>query len=91
MVTNKKFFLRKLIFLFVTTDCYYEYLLNIKVYDIRTLKAMDDESQAVIAFSAIAQPEQFYKYLRRYDVLATKDFPDHHIYTKQAPSADDKV
>ena len=54
-----------------------------KVYDIRTLKAMDDESQAVIAFSAIAQPEQFYKYLRRYDVLATKDFPDHHQYTMQ--------
>lgn len=41
-----------------------------------------DEAKAVIAFSAIAQPEQFYKYLRRYDVMFTKDFPDHHIYTK---------
>ncbi len=52
------------------------------VYNIKTKKTAD-ETQAAIAFSAIAQPEQFYKYLRRYDIMATKDFPDHHIYTKE--------
>ena len=50
------------------------------VYNIKDNTEIDD-SQPVIAFSAIAQPEQFYKFLRRYDVLATKDFPDHHIYS----------
>lgn len=54
-----------------------------EVYDIKNQDNSIDETQAVIAFSAIAQPEQFYKYLRRYDVLATRDFPDHHIYTKE--------
>lgn len=51
------------------------------VYNIISHESIDD-SKAVIAFSAIAQPEQFYKYLRRFDVMAVKDFPDHHIYTK---------
>lgn len=38
---------------------------------------------SVLAFSAIAQPEQFYAYLK-YDckLLKTIDFADHHIYTK---------
>lgn len=54
-----------------------------EVYDIKNTDLSINDTQPVIAFSAIAQPEQFYKYLRRYDVLATKDFPDHHIYTKQ--------
>ena len=47
----------------------------------KTEKLIEDDAP-VIAFSAIAQPEQFYKFLRRYDVLDTKDFSDHHIYTK---------
>lgn len=51
------------------------------VYNIKTEKLIEDDAP-VIAFSAIAQPEQFYKFLRRYDVLDTKDFSDHHIYTK---------
>lgn len=53
-----------------------------KVYDIKNHSDIED-NQPVIAFSAIGQPEQFYKYLRNYDVMATKDFPDHHIYTKE--------
>ena len=53
-----------------------------KVYDIKNHSNIED-NQPVIAFSAIGQPEQFYKYLRNYDVMATKDFPDHHIYTKE--------
>lgn len=52
------------------------------VYNIKT-KEIADGTQAAIAFSAIAQPEQFYKYLRHYDIMATKDYPDHHIYTKE--------
>ena len=52
------------------------------IYDIKTDAAIE-ENQPVIAFSAIGQPEQFYKYLRHYDVMATKDFLDHHIYTKE--------
>ena len=50
-----------------------------EIYNIVTGKPLD-ETKAVIAFSAIAQPEQFYKYLRRFDIMETKDFPDHHIY-----------
>lgn len=52
-----------------------------EIYNIITGKPLD-EAKAVIAFSAIAQPEQFYKYLRRFEVMETKDFPDHHIYTE---------
>ena len=52
-----------------------------EIYNIITGKPLD-EAKAVIAFSAIAQPEQFYKFLRRFEVMETKDFPDHHIYTE---------
>lgn len=51
------------------------------VYNIQTKKIIDD-SMPVIAFCAIGQPEQFYKYLQRYDIMATKSYPDHHLYTK---------
>lgn len=50
------------------------------VYNIQTQKEAD-ETLPIIAFSAIGQPEQFYKYLKRYDVMATKNYPDHHQYT----------
>lgn len=52
-----------------------------KIYHIKTGKLIDYDA-AVVAFSAIAQPEQFYQYLRRFDVMATKDFPDHHLYNE---------
>ena len=52
------------------------------VYNINTEELIDDNIP-VIAFSAIAQPEQFYNFLSRYDVMATRDFSDHHIYTKE--------
>lgn len=52
-----------------------------EIYNIVTGKPLD-ETKAVIAFSAIAQPEQFYKYLRRFDIMETRDFPDHHIYSE---------
>lgn len=53
-----------------------------KIYNIKTKEELQ-ENLPVIAFSAIAQPEQFYKYLRRYDVMGTKDYPDHHIYDEK--------
>lgn len=35
-----------------------------------------------IAFSAIGQPQQFYKFLKDFDVVKTIDFDDHHNYTQ---------
>lgn len=51
-------------------------------YNVKTNTLIEDNIP-VIAFSAIAQPEQFYKFLRQYDVMFTKDYPDHHIYTNE--------
>lgn len=56
------------------------------VYNLQNQEILDDnikKDPAIVAFSAIGQPEQFYSFLRRYDVIETKDFPDHHIYTKE--------
>lgn len=53
-----------------------------EVYGIKSQKPLN-QGNAVIAFSAIAQPEQFYNFLKEYDVVETLDFPDHHIYTKE--------
>lgn len=36
----------------------------------------------VVAFSAIGQPQQFYKFLNNFNVLKTFDFDDHHNYTQ---------
>lgn len=52
------------------------------IYNIKTGELIKDNTTA-IAFSAIGQPEQFYSFLRNYDVLDTKNFPDHHIYTNK--------
>ena len=40
------------------------------------------EGQKVIAFSGIGQPQQFYKFLEKFDVIKTIDFDDHHLYTQ---------
>ena len=53
-----------------------------KVYNIKTGELIADNIP-VVAFSAIGQPEQFYSLLRGYDVMATRDFADHHLYTKE--------
>lgn len=50
------------------------------IYNIVDNELLED-NMPVIAFSAIAQPEQFYGLLRTHDVMATKDYADHHIYT----------
>jgi len=41
-----------------------------------------DSKTKVLAFSAIGQPQQFYKFLTDYDVIKTVDFDDHHNYTQ---------
>lgn len=42
-----------------------------------------EKMEKVIAFSGIGQPEQFYKFLKNYDVIKTVDFEDHHLYTQK--------
>lgn len=39
--------------------------------------------EKVLAFSAIGQPQQFYKFLKDYDVAKTIDFDDHHLYLQE--------
>lgn len=41
------------------------------------------ENEKLVAFSAIGQPKQFYKFLSEYDVVKTVDFDDHHNYTQK--------
>lgn len=52
------------------------------VYNIKTGELIADNTP-VVAFSAIGQPEQFYSLLRGYDVMDTRDFADHHVYSKE--------
>lgn len=40
------------------------------------------ENTKVIAFSAIGQPQQFYKFLEFYEVIKKIDFDDHHQYSQ---------
>ncbi len=40
------------------------------------------ECENVLAFSAIGQPQQFYKFLKDYSIVKTVDFDDHHNYTQ---------
>ena len=43
----------------------------------------------VVAFAGIARPEKFYATLRRVGalVVATRDFPDHHVFTEREAAA----
>lgn len=52
------------------------------VYNIFDEKEHLLEKEKAVAFSAIGQPQQFYKFLTNYDVLKTMDFDDHHLYTQ---------
>lgn len=38
--------------------------------------------EKVLAFSAIGQPKQFYKFLKDYDIVKSIDFDDHHNYSQ---------
>ncbi len=50
------------------------------VYNIKTGQRLM-EGVPVTAMCAIGQPEQFYDFLKNYDVKDTKTFDDHHQYT----------
>ncbi len=51
------------------------------VYNIKTGEELSKNAQAC-AMSAIGQPEQFYAFLKDYDIKSTVTFDDHHQYTK---------
>jgi len=52
------------------------------VYNIFHTKEELLKDEKLVAFSAIGQPEQFYKFLKEYNVVKTIDFDDHHNYTQ---------
>lgn len=52
------------------------------VYNIFNAEKKLPPDKQVLAFSAIGQPQQFYKFLKDYDVVKTVDYDDHHNYTQ---------
>lgn len=56
-------------------------MLKSRIYDIN-VPTFELKDKKIIAFSAIAQPEQFYEYLKKdFELIDTKNFEDHHLYT----------
>lgn len=62
-----------------TVVCYTEPDYAYNVFNPEERLSFDEK---VLAFSAIGQPQQFYKFLKDYDVIKTIDFDDHHNYTQ---------
>ncbi|MDD3436633.1 MAG: tetraacyldisaccharide 4'-kinase [Candidatus Gastranaerophilales bacterium] len=52
------------------------------VYNVFKPEERLSKGEKILAFSAIGQPQQFYNFLKDYDVLKTVDFDDHHNYTQ---------
>lgn len=52
------------------------------IYNIFSQEEHLPAGETVLAFSAIGQPQQFYKFLKDYNVVKTVDFDDHHNYTQ---------
>ena len=52
------------------------------VYDIFNAEEKLPQGSQVLAFSAIGQPQQFYNFLKDYNVVKTLDFDDHHNYAQ---------
>lgn len=63
-----------------TVVCYVE---PEKIYDIFDTKKELKVGEKVLAFSAIGQPNQFYKFLTNFDVVESFDFDDHHNYSQE--------
>ena len=53
------------------------------VYNIFDEQKRLQDGERVVAFSAIGQPQQFYKFLTNYDVVKTYDYNDHHAYEQK--------
>lgn len=63
-----------------TTVCYTEPDYAYNVFNPEELLAA---GEGVLAFSAIGQPKQFYRFLDALEVVRTVDFDDHHNYTQK--------
>lgn len=50
------------------------------IYNIFNPEEKLTQGEKILAFSAIGQPQQFYNFLKCYDVVKTVDFDDHHNY-----------
>lgn len=53
-----------------------------EIYNIKTGELLD-KTEPVIALCAIGQPEQFFNFLKGYNVVSTKTFDDHYSYKKE--------
>lgn len=53
-----------------------------EIYNIFNPDEKLSKEEKVVAFSAIGQPQSFYKLLKDYNVFKTVDFDDHHNYTQ---------
>jgi len=58
---------------------------NIKTPEVGRAFLPDDNETTpkVVAFSAIGQPQQFYRFLKDFEVVKTVDFDDHHKYSQK--------
>lgn len=63
-----------------TVVCYTEPDFAYNVFDKNDILQTGEK---VLAFSAIGQPQQFYKFLNDFEVVKTIDFDDHHNYTQK--------
>ena len=52
------------------------------VYNIFNMEEKLQPRERALVFSAIGQPQQFYNFLKDFDVVKTVDFDDHHNYTQ---------
>lgn len=52
------------------------------IYNIFSTEEHLPSDESILAFSAIGQPQQFYKFLKDYNVVKTVDFDDHHNYAQ---------
>lgn len=51
-------------------------------YNILNPEEKLSQNEKIVAFCAIGQPQQFYNFLKNYNVIKTINFDDHHIYTQ---------
>lgn len=63
-----------------TFVCYTEPEIIYNIFDTEEKLNPDEE---IVAFSAIGQPQQFYRFLNDFEVAQTVDFDDHHNYTQK--------
>lgn len=54
-----------------------------EVYNLFNPDEKLSKEEKVVAFSAIGQPQSFYKFLKDYNVIKTVDYDDHHNYEQK--------